>query len=78
MIDVLGIGAIRILIHTSVKLVTQYAQWLAMAERILIHTSVKLVTEEFGNTFHLDAILIHTSVKLVTQHAIRGNGKARF
>ena len=44
MIDVLGIGAIRILIHTSVKLVTKERRRCQEQSKILIHTSVKLVT----------------------------------
>ena len=37
-------GEIHILIHTSVKLVTEDIGILLRANRILIHTSVKLVT----------------------------------
>ena len=36
---------VKILIHTSVKLVTQEAEALAKEHFILIHTSVKLVTK---------------------------------
>ena len=56
----------KILIHTSVKLVTPLTQTLIEDFGILIHTSVKLVT---GSKFHFHSvaeILIHTSVKLVT------------
>ena len=57
-----------ILIHTSVKLVTQPRHAIRAAEGILIHTSVKLVTRQlvFFN-LRLFNILIHTSVKLVTR-----------
>ena len=55
-----------ILIHTSVKLVTDALLLVESMGEILIHTSVKLVTLRrfYSNT--CPRILIHTSVKLVT------------
>ena len=58
--------AINILIHTSVKLVTQCRFAGPGFSIILIHTSVKLVTRPMANHAICNAILIHTSVKLVT------------
>ena len=59
-------GRCRILIHTSVKLVT-YLHYLVFGHaRILIHTSVKLVTRRVHRHHQPLYILIHTSVKLVT------------
>ena len=56
----------RILIHTSVKLVTQRVFAFAHEYVILIHTSVKLVTYFGLEEVAVSGILIHTSVKLVT------------
>ena len=56
----------RILIHTSVKLVTQRLNVAYMELVILIHTSVKLVTYDQRHKNPKIHILIHTSVKLVT------------
>ena len=56
-----------ILIHTSVKLVTQALPLIPLPlSAILIHTSVKLVTTQKGDDGMSTRILIHTSVKLVT------------
>ncbi|EHL64716.1 hypothetical protein HMPREF1006_00590, partial [Synergistes sp. 3_1_syn1] len=60
------IRAFRILIHTSVKLVTGHRGGAKMKIIILIHTSVKLVTWLFRIHWSTNIILIHTSVKLVT------------
>ena len=62
-------AAKKILIHTSVKLVTQPRDALCPLERILIHTSVKLVTASIFAKASGSNILIHTSVKLVTKVA---------
>ena len=56
----------EILIHTSVKLVTQSSPDRMRRYSILIHTSVKLVTLPPDAVADSIAILIHTSVKLVT------------
>ena len=57
----------EILIHTSVKLVTEQTAAVFEWQEILIHTSVKLVTGLCQvMPLHLE-ILIHTSVKLVTR-----------
>ena len=58
--------SLSILIHTSVKLVTQVPKAGADGKIILIHTSVKLVTLLVLSAQVCIAILIHTSVKLVT------------
>ena len=55
-----------ILIHTSVKLVTNKRNSAVIFVNILIHTSVKLVTAFDALATFLHCILIHTSVKLVT------------
>ena len=57
----------RILIHTSVKLVTIKDALFRKVGAILIHTSVKLVTAVLGGVAVHIKILIHTSVKLVTR-----------
>ena len=62
-------SCIRILIHTSVKLVTIGQNRLVGFCIILIHTSVKLVTYDGVFVFDFCVILIHTSVKLVTSPA---------
>ena len=54
------------LIHTSVKLVTDFPLQPDAVSGILIHTSVKLVTLRFALLRVKSPILIHTSVKLVT------------
>ena len=56
----------QILIHTSVKLVTQRGNPERKNDDILIHTSVKLVTRQHNGKKTCYIILIHTSVKLVT------------
>ena len=56
----------KILIHTSVKLVTGEKRLYERLRDILIHTSVKLVTMYMCWYLHGILILIHTSVKLVT------------
>ena len=56
----------RILIHTSVKLVTRFLNGDENKAVILIHTSVKLVTQLKEDKRRALNILIHTSVKLVT------------
>ena len=56
----------RILIHTSVKLVTLFSSSNSRTFCILIHTSVKLVTLVAVRDVLFVVILIHTSVKLVT------------
>ena len=56
----------KILIHTSVKLVTRWRYISGWICNILIHTSVKLVTHRIRAEGKTSAILIHTSVKLVT------------
>ncbi len=59
-------GSDSILIHTSVKLVTDNLRSNCRTFCILIHTSVKLVTEIGNEIKGVLRILIHTSVKLVT------------
>ena len=61
-----------ILIHTSVKLVTEPFPVRNLHGAILIHTSVKLVTVLPVVADAVGMILIHTSVKLVTPF----NGRA--
>ena len=62
-------SANKILIHTSVKLVTLLHHIQGYAAHILIHTSVKLVTDLYASYKPRYDILIHTSVKLVTHPA---------
>ena len=66
-----SVKIVRILIHTSVKLVTVKGRPLPAACKILIHTSVKLVTSRRAGNVGRKPILIHTSVKLVTEQIIR-------
>ena len=61
----------KILIHTSVKLVTQSVAIPGWIDEILIHTSVKLVTPQLRQERRFNSILIHTSVKLVTTTGCR-------
>ena len=70
--------AVGILIHTSVKLVTDQRHHQAGGGGILIHTSVKLVTARFPEPISVSAILIHTSVKLVTVSASGTATSAKF
>ena len=67
-----------ILIHTSVKLVTNQSSRLGYNCNILIHTSVKLVTFAVPHTCPRAVILIHTSVKLVTYCSQSGSNGILF
>ena len=67
-----------ILIHTSVKLVTNIAARRGTLMIILIHTSVKLVTNLIRLHLGQSPILIHTSVKLVTEVTLEEGFSSSF